>query len=311
MSLSRTLGALVAITLLVALPARAQDWKGLGRLEGRVLDPDGKPVPDAKVKLNLPQRGGGTTLTTDKKGRWALGGIAEGTWNLDIEAAGFAPLAVSVSLASEATRLPPVETKLVRAGPKGPSPELMAILSKGDEAYKAGRWTEARTEYEKVLSTLASPSPETLRELRLQIARCYKQEGDNAKELEILQQVLDSDPTNSDIRALMAMEAIEGGMLDKGLELLKGVEASIKSADVFYNIGVAFRNKDKPQDAVTYFSKAVALDPAYTDGYFQRALTYFGMQKLEEAKADFKKVLELSPVGPQAETAKQALGSLK
>ena len=55
---------LAAAALLLAGPALAQDWKGMGRLEGRVLDADGKPLPDVSVKLNLPSRGGGTTVLT-------------------------------------------------------------------------------------------------------------------------------------------------------------------------------------------------------------------------------------------------------
>jgi len=49
------------------------------------------------------------------------------------------------------------------------------------------------------------------------------------------------------------------------------------------------------------------VDPAYVDGYFQRGLAYLGLQKTAEAKADFKKVIELAPTGAQAETAKKAL----
>ena len=82
-------GALATI-LLLAAPLAAQDWKGMGRLEGKVLDPDGKPIEGATVKLDLPERGGGgPTAKTDKKGKWAVGGIVGGRWNADIEAAGF------------------------------------------------------------------------------------------------------------------------------------------------------------------------------------------------------------------------------
>src|SRR5262249_34749226 len=98
--------------VLFAGPLPAQDWKGMGRFEGRVLDPDGKPVPDAVVKLELPSRGGGgTTLKTDKKGRWAVGGVASGRWNVDISAPGFADKKVSIDLPAESARLDPVEVK--------------------------------------------------------------------------------------------------------------------------------------------------------------------------------------------------------
>jgi regulator of sirC expression with transglutaminase-like and TPR domain len=63
--------------------------------------------------------------------------------------------------------------------------------------------------------------------------------------------------------------------------------------------------------AVDYLTRAVTLDPKYVDGYMQRALAYLGMQKLAEAKADFKKVVELAPGTPEAETAQKALASLK
>lgn len=101
-------------------------------------------------------------------------------------------------------------------------------------------------------------------------------------------------------------------MVDKGVSLLESLDqAAIKSPDIFFNVGVSFRNKDKPEQAITYFSKAIALDPAYVDGYFQRGMTYFSLQKLAEAKADFQKVVELAPTGPQGETSKKVLDQLK
>jgi tetratricopeptide (TPR) repeat protein len=294
--------------LLAVSPLAAQDWKGMGRMEGRVLDPDGKPLPDVVVKLELPSRGGGTTVKTDKKGRWALAGIAAGQWNVDIEAAGFATKKIVVNLPGETARIPPVEVKLEKAVPKGPSPELLAAVEKGDTAYKAGKFAEARAEYEKVL-VLKPELATTLHEL---IARCYSQEGNYAKSLEHLQKLLDADSTNTNLRILMAQEALRGNMLDKGMELLKGIdETTITNPEIYYNVGVILVNQQKTEEAIQYFTKAVTLDPKYVDGYFQRGLAYLGLQKMAECKADFKKVIELAPDGPQADTAKKALAQLK
>src|SRR6185295_7934775 len=123
---------LVAAALLLAGPALAQDWKGMGRLEGRVLDADGKPLPDVSVKLNLPSRGGGTTVKTDKKGHWAIGGITSGAWQVDLEAPGFVIKKITINLPSESARLAPVEVKLDKAAPAGPPPEVREALEKGD-----------------------------------------------------------------------------------------------------------------------------------------------------------------------------------
>lgn len=303
----RSLLVSLPVCIALALPAAAQDWKGMGRMEGQVLDPDGKPVPDVSVKLDLPSRGGGTSTKTDKKGRWALGGIAAGAWSIDFEAPGFAVKKVTVTLASESYRLPPVVVKLEKAAPKGPPPEVLQALEKGDAFFKAGQYAEARGEYEKLLVM----KPELAKDLHLQIARCYSQEQNVPKELEYLQKVLDADPTNADIKNLMAQEALKAGMVDQAMALLKTLdESAIKDPNVFFNIGVLLLNAQKSAEAADYFTKSVTVDPAYVDGYFQRGLTYLGLQKYAESKADFQKVMELAPSGPQAETAKKALESL-
>jgi len=299
---------LVAAALALAVPAFSQDWKGLGRMEGRVLDPDGKPLPDVTVKLNLPSRGGGTTIKTDKKGHWAIGGIASGAWQIDLEAPGYAVKKVSITLPTEASRLAPIEVKLDKAAPTGPPPAIREALEKGDAAFKEGRYAEARTEYEKLLSL----APEVADTLNRQIAYTYSREGNYAKAVEYLDKTIQSDPTNVSLRLIAAQEALRGGMLDKGLEMLKGIDdSSIKDPEVFYNVAALLLNAHKPAEAVEYLTKAVTVDPAYVDGYFQRGLAYLGQGKMAEAKADFNKVIELAPTGAQADTAKKALAQIK
>jgi tetratricopeptide (TPR) repeat protein len=299
---------LVAAALALAAPAFAQDWKGMGRLEGRVLDPDGKPLPDVTVKLNLPSRGGGTTIKTDKKGHWAIGGIASGAWQIDLEAPGYAVKKITLNLPTESARLAPVDVKLEKAAPTGPPPEVREALEKGDAAFKEGRFAEARVEYEKLLAL----RPELADTLYRQIAFAYSREGNYAKAVEYLDKLVQSDPGNASLKLLAAQEALRGGMLDKGLDLLKGIDdSSVKDPEVFYNVAALLLNAQKPEEAIRYLTKAVTVDPAYVDGYFQRALAYLQLQKTPEAKADFQKVIELAPAGAQAETAKKALQQLK
>ena len=304
--------AVLALAVLgLARPAATQDWKGMGRMAGKVMDADGKPIADVSITFALSDRGG-TSGKTDKKGQWALGGIAAGVWALDFTAPGFLSKRISVPLPSEVTRIPPVEVKLDK--PAGPPPELMAALNAGDASFKAGRYAEARAEYEKAL---ADPSVQTAEaavrvNLHRQIAFCLSREKNYPQELEHLQAILDLEPQNTDVKMLLASEAIEGDLIDKAVAVLATVsDAAVTSPDIFYNIGVSFRNKDKADAAIVYFSKAVTLDPKYADGYFQRALTYFGQQKVAEAKADFRKVVELAPDGAEGQTAKKALEQLQ
>jgi tetratricopeptide (TPR) repeat protein len=304
----RTLPLLAAAAVLAAAPAFAQDWKGMGRVEGKVLDSDGKPIVGASVKLDLPSRGGGTTVKSDKKGRWAVGGIAAGNWNLDVEAAGYAPKKASFQLASESQRLGGIDIVLEASGPKGPPPEVLEALKKADDAYKGQRFEEAIAEYNKLLAL----RPDLAVTIHQQIGFSLIQLKKYGEALDHLQKVVDAEPANQRMKAIMAQAAVEGGLMDRALPLLSSLDdAAIASPDVYFNIGVGFLNANKPEEAITYFTKAIAKDPAYADGYFRRGLAALQLGRMAEAKTDLQKLLELQPTGPQADLAKKALESLK
>ncbi|HVR71915.1 MAG TPA: tetratricopeptide repeat protein [Vicinamibacteria bacterium] len=300
--------AVFAVGMALAGPAQAQDWKGMGRLEGKVLDAQGAPIAGASVKLEREGYGDGTTVKTDKKGRWAIAGITAATWNADIEAPGYALKRISIPLPSESARLAPVEVRLDKAAAAGPAPEAVQALEKGEAAYKEGRFPEARAEFEKLLAL----RPDLATTIHQRIGFAYIQEKEYVKGLDHLQKVLDAEPANATVRGIMAQAALEGGMLDRGMELLAGIdESSVTNPDLFFNIGVNLVNANKPEDAIGYFTKAVTLDPAYADGYFRRGLAYMGVGKMAEAKADFNKLLELKPTGPEADLARKAVEQIK
>src|SRR3954464_9759742 len=94
------MAAAVAIAWVVAAPLYAQDWKGQGRLAGRVTDTEGHPLKQAQIALELPGRGG-TQLHADAKGQWAVLGLASGTWNVDITAEGHEAKRLSIPVSEE------------------------------------------------------------------------------------------------------------------------------------------------------------------------------------------------------------------
>ncbi len=290
-----------------AVPAAAQDWKGMGRMEGRVTDASGAPLVGVSVKLELPERGGGTTLKTDKKGRWAVGGIAAGTWHIDLELEGYTSRRVSATLPAESSRLAPLEVKLEKEATGGTSPEAARALDEAEAAYKAGRFADARAQY----AALLALRPDLAPRIHQQIGFSWIQEKQHARAVEELEQVLAAEPDNAQVRAIAAQAALEGGMAEKGRQLLAGLsEGVIKDPDAYFNIGVNFVNAGLTEDAVSYFTKAISLDAAYVDGYFQRALAYLKLGRTAESRADFEKVLALAPDGPQAPLAQKALQQL-
>ena len=287
-------------------PASAQDWKGNGRFEGSVTDEeDGKPIEGVQVKAECPERGGGTSVKSDKKGRWVIGGVVACNWNVDLAAEGYVTKKVSVNLTGESVRMLPLKVTLKKSGPP---PELRAAAQTADEAYKNGRFADARAAYEKVLAARPDLAPMCYQ----QIGFSYVQEKQYDKALEYLDKVLAAEPGSNQIRAIAAQAALEGKMVDRARQYLATLdETKITNPDLFYNMGVNFLNAGETADAIAYFGKTIALDPKHVDAYYRRGLAYLGQGKNEEARVDFQKVLELQPEGDMANMAKKALGVIK
>ena len=303
----RTTVRALALATLAAL-AGAQDWKGTGRLEGVVTNDTGEPISGATLKAHCAARGGGTTIQADKKGRWVLGGIVGCNWAVDISAPGYETKQISLRLPGESSRLPPVKVPLKKAAAAAASPELLAAAARADAAYKEGRFAEARAEYEKLLALRPDLAPTA----HQQIGFAYIREKEYGKAVESLEKVLAADPGNAHIRAVAAQAALEGKLIDKARALLPGLdETQIQNPDVFFNMGISFFNAGEVPDAIVYFGKTLAKDPAYTDAYYRRALAYLGQGKLPEARTDFQKVIEIEPDGEMAKMSRKALEQFK
>jgi tetratricopeptide (TPR) repeat protein len=305
---TRSSVALSTLLLLAAAPSPAQDWRGVGRIQGTVVDEaSGQPIVGASLKAHCAERGGGTTIKTDKKGQWVLGGVVGCNWAFDISADGYVTKQISIRLPGESTRLQPIPIPLRKADP-GVAPELREAATRADAAYKEGRFGDARAEYEKLLALRPDLAPT----IHQQIGFSYVQEKQYEKAVAELEKVLATDPGNAQIRAIAAQAALEGRQVEKARSLLATLdESQVQSADVFFNMGINFFNAGEVGDAITYFGKAIAKDPAHVDAYYRRALSHLGRGQMAEAKADFQKVVELAPEGEMATMAKKALEQLK
>lgn len=295
-----------ACALTLAAPLLAQDWKGMGRLMGKVEDPDGKAVPGATVKIACPKRGGGPTVTTDKKGNWSYQGLVACEWEIDVIVEGFQTKKQSISLPTENARPTPVVARLEKL--KGPPPELVEALKKGDDAFKAENWEEARVNYEK----LAAQLPDLAPQLNPRLARIYAGLKNPEKAIEFLQKTIDADPSNQQMKFVAAQTALDAKLDDKALLFLAAIDdAQVSNGDGYYDIAIGYLGKGDAVNATTYFTKSVAKDPKIKEAYYWRGISYVQQGKMAEAKADMQKALELDPGGTIGEKAKKALESLK
>jgi regulator of sirC expression with transglutaminase-like and TPR domain len=179
----------------------------------------------------------------------------------------------------------------------------------------------AVADFEKALPLVPVDKPETqeIRKQLLQVmAQAYYKAGDLAKAISTLEQlnVVDPwttpDPGLTQRNILLVNLYLEHGDLEKGKALLERLPAAaVTDPTVYTNIGVLFLNKKNPTDALTYFTKAVDLDPKRAESYYYRGLTEIQLKKNKEAKADFEQVIALGPDTPEAKDAKEYLASLR
>jgi tetratricopeptide (TPR) repeat protein len=296
------IAALVALSLL-ATPTRlsAQDWKGNGRLAGKVVDAGGKPVANAVVKLRLVQAGNtGLDVRTDRNGEFSALSLRGGTWNIDVEAPGFIVKKTSVALPAGEGRLPPIAITLAQDATVAQQKELQTLLASGDELYKQGKYAEARAEYRKVLA--ARPD---LVMVHRSIALTYGRERDYPNALTELDAVLAKDPSDTQLLQLAMDGALQSGDAQRAAQYLSRIDlATVTDPTGIVDLAITSLNKNQPALAQQALDRVVAKFPQAADPYYYRALAELQLQQLDKAKADLEKYLPLAP--PDSKEARQA-----
>jgi tetratricopeptide (TPR) repeat protein len=114
--------------------------------------------------------------------------------------------------------------------------------------------------------------------------------------------------------------------LNKAKKIDDAVKAYEKAAQIdpssaaqsYFNIGAVYTNAGRADDANVAFDKCIAADPTRAEAYYQKGLNLLGKATLQGDKTvappgtaeALQKYLELSPTGPNADSAKALLASL-
>lgn len=105
------LGLVVFTSQVVApLPADAQ-LRGLGRLNGVVVDQSGAPVEGVTIQTKT-VLGMAIDAKTDAKGNWVVPGLGKGLWEVDFTKDGFTKLKAKVTIDKELMRSEPIKITL-------------------------------------------------------------------------------------------------------------------------------------------------------------------------------------------------------
>ncbi len=331
--------ALVALVLVCASPLAAQDWAGRGRAQGIVKDAQGNPVAGAKVTLRPgtgrvePDKPGPPSMKTDKSGRWSILGLSDGNWGVLIEADGFIASEGQINVVGSGPPAPPVVINLKpatgggTAAPGGkqepPKPSKTSLANqsivKGNELLNEQKYAEARAEYQKALELIEKPAdkPQLLRA----VASTYYKESSEAKskdekaqkvDLAVveLKKALEIQPDDPETMQLLINLLVSVGRDAEAQTYIAKMPAGKVDPDTMLNIGIKYYNGKQLDKALDEFTQVITANPNLPDPYYYRGLVYLNLGKTAEAKADFKKLLEIDPNNKNAKEAKEFLSSL-
>jgi len=269
LTLGTLIGACVAFGLATAAPSHAQ--LGLGALQGRVVDENGKPVAGAEVILE--HKGDIAlkyTVKTNSSGRWARTGLqavgsgqsadamrnasadpqargADGTWNITIKKDGMEVLIQGVQVPMGNPRV--VEDVVLSKATATPPPPANAAAAK--PAPARGRMT---------------PKEEAA-----------------AREAAALNSLLNEVNT--------ALNANDFGLATTKLTDIIAKQPTC--AVCYVHLGDVYaRQKDYPKSEVA-FKKALELDPSSADAYDRLAVVYNAQGRMDQAAEAAAKAAEI------------------
>lgn len=290
--------------------ADAQVDRGVGRVRGKVMGPDGAPLEDVRVVLTQTETGTTYEVTTDENGNWIKGNLGSGNYNIDFFAEGFAPKGVSVRV-TQAGRQPVIETSLeigVPAASEGEGTETPfgKALREGNELYQAEDFEGALAVFEQASIDFADNENAYFAQLNAGNAALELERYEVAREH--FNAVLAVDMMNIDAMLGVAESFLLERRIDEALESLSLIDpATIQDPIVFYNVAVLLYDKSQIAESINYFELALERDPEFIDAHMQVAVAMLRTGDNEGARAHLEKIIELEPDSEKAAEAQSFL----
>jgi tetratricopeptide (TPR) repeat protein len=299
--------ALILLCLVIPVLASAQA-KGNGRINGKILDDQGKPAQNVMVRA---QRAGDPLFVearTNDKGEWRMENMAGGKWTFEFMKEGFELQRMEVAVADN-NRNPPIDMKLTKAAATvDPNVEIQAEMTKALALQKEGKQADAR----KIIETLLVKYPIAVR-LNAFLANTYEAEKNYDKAIEHLKIVVDKEPNDLDLKVYLAELYTAKGDKAEAAKVLDAIDMTkVTDPTVFINMAIGSINAGRADEAVATLDKINKAFPTRADVLYYRARAYIVAKKMVEAKADLEKFVATAP--PDAREladAKKLLEQLK
>lgn len=301
--------ALAVLLTVSAAPAVAQSV-----MRGKVVDAQGKPVPDATVLFEATDANRKTQTKTDKNGEFLQVGLQSGGYKVTASKDGVGtqtltsqvrqgpntPLNFTISAASG-----------VSAADKEAAAALQASAGAALDAMKAGRHDEAIAKFNEVVAKIP-----TCADCYYNLGVAYTSKQDYAQAEASFKRVIELKPDSAEAYTGLA------GLYNAQKKFDLAAEASAKAsqysggaggggAEASYNQGVILFNSGKYAEAKTQFEAATKADPNMAMAQYQLGMTSLNLGLIPEAIAALEAYLKIEPNGTKAAEVKAALPALQ
>lgn len=294
-----------------------------GRLKGKVVDADNKPVEGATILMESKETNRKSTTKTDKRGEYSsflppatyVVTATKGNLTQTFE------VRVSIDEKEQNFALKPgsAGAGVSEADRKKQEAETAAVKSafeQGVTLSNDGKYDEAIEKFNEVLVKI----PKCV-ECQTNIAAVYlrKKEYDPAEAA--YKKALEINPSSAEAYMGLANvynaqkkfdQATEAGaQAQKLLAASSGAAGGAVNASAVFNQGVIAWNAGKIPDAQKLFEQAVAADPKMAEAHYWLGMALVNQNQLPEAVKSFEEYLKLDASGQYAEQAKGMLKAIK
>jgi tetratricopeptide (TPR) repeat protein len=299
--------ALLLLFALAATGAVAQT-RGEGRISGKVTDDTGQPLQDVQVKAMMTGQPQPVQTKSNKKGEWAINSIAGGEWTLEFTKEGFDPQNGKVTV-DENSRMGDITVKLAKHTDRvDPGAELTAKAQEGMTLLQGQKFAEARKLFEDLLAKYPD-----VHQLNAYIAQSYAGENNIPKAVEYMKIASEKDPTNDEMRLVLADLMMEQGDKPAALDMMKKIDITkVKNPLPFINASISLINENKTDEALEMLNKVATQFPSQAEVYYYRGRANVAAKKYPEAKVDLEKFVSMAPPDSrELPDAKKILEQLK
>jgi tetratricopeptide (TPR) repeat protein len=315
--LSRAVLALAVLLAASAAPALAQSV-----VRGKVVDAQGKPVPDAVILFEAQGVNRKTQTKTDRNGDYLQVGLASGEYKITAskEGVGSQTQPGRVSQGQNApinftlTPAAPAGSGLGASADKEAAMKLQAMAAQALDHMKAGRNDDAIAGF----TDLVLKVP-TCADCYYNLGVAYTNKKDYAQAEAAYKKVVELKPDSADAYTGLANIYNAQKKFDLAAEasanaaMFSGGAAGAAggSAEAIYNQGVILFNAQKFPEAKAQFEAAVKADPNMAMAHYQLGMASLNTGDFATAATALESYLKLDPSGPKAAEVKASLPAIQ